>query len=121
VIALGTNNYDFSAYRRTLLQAIQLCRQNGQIPVLVTVTPTPHNAAFRPLANEFVRSSGEKFVDICSAVTVPGDERTWKEELVLDGVHPNVAGHRAIFERFLLDAPELVGKRVKSEELRVKS
>lgn len=110
LIALGTNNTDIGEYFYTLKAVIYHLEKNNQIPVLVTVTPredTPNGEAVRIFANDYIRSSRHLFIDSCRAVTIQPAELYWKPGLLLDGVHPTVDGHNAIYKRFDLDVPEL--------------
>lgn len=107
-IGLGTNNFDFNSYAGYVTAIVDYLKQRNQIPVLVTVTPRPGNASFLALANAFVKASGERYVDMNKAVTIPGDPNTWVSGYVLgDLTHPSVAGHNAMFERIKIDLPEL--------------
>jgi len=109
IIALGTNNTDFEVYRQYILATVNHLKERNQIPVLVTITPRPTNAAFIALANPFIRNLGERFVDMNLAVTVAGDENTWVTGYVFgDNTHPNTAGHLAMFEQIKIDVPELL-------------
>ena len=107
-IGLGTNNLDFNSYAGYVLTIVDYLKQRNQIPVLVTVTPRPGNSAFLAQANPFIKSLGERYVDMNKAVTIPGDPNTWVSGYVQgDLVHPSVAGHNAMFERIKIDLPEL--------------
>ena len=108
--ALGTNNNSLGNYLPYAQQAINVCKQNGQTPVLVTITPRPTvSEANLTAMNDWIRNSGEKYVDMNLAVTVPGNQYQWRDGYVLgDLVHPSVAGHKAMFERITIDLPELL-------------
>ena len=107
-VGLGTNNLDFNSYSSYIIKIVNHVKSKNQIPVLVTVTPRPGNETFISLANPFIRSLGERFVDMNKAVTVEGDENTWKDGYVFgDLTHPTVVGHAAMFERIKIDVPEL--------------
>ena len=74
MLALGTNNNVFATYKVYLDAAISRIKENGQIPVLVTVTPRPDAegstayADFRVAANSYIRALGERYVDMNLAV-----------------------------------------------------
>ena len=108
--ALGINNSSLGNYLPYAQQAINVCKQNGQTPILVTITPHPTvSEANLTAMNDWIRNSGEKYVDMNLAVTVPGNQYQWRDGYVLgDLVHPSVAGHKAMFERITIDLPELL-------------
>ena len=59
-------------------------------------------------ANDYVRNSGMRYVDICKAVTTDADGSTWNPDYIkADGVHPSKAGHQAIYEAFVRELPEI--------------
>ncbi len=107
-LGMGTNNMTVDGYKTYIRQCIKEAKNNGQIPILVTITPRidVDYQTVTKIINDWVKSSGEKYVDICNAVT---DEKgNWKPEyLTSDGVHPTVAGEHAMFRQIQLDIPEL--------------
>lgn len=89
---------------------IQICKNEGIIPVLST-TPTVPNRSHGYM-NEWVRSSGYRYIDLAAAVENDGTN-TWKfygeAEAYLhnDLVHPTSYGAKAMCERVLNDFPEI--------------
>ena len=79
VIALGTNNHVLSVYEDLMENVTDWLVAIGIKPVLVTITPYKYNSdvdsrkTFRMAANDFVRDSGFRYVDICAAVTSDAD------------------------------------------------
>ena len=58
--------------------------------------------------NDWVKNSGYRYVDQCKAVTVDGAGLVWKDGYVYsDGVHPTALGHKAIYDVFVKELPEL--------------
>ncbi len=107
-LAMGTNNMTVDGYKTYVQQCITEVKQNGQTPILVTITPRVEvdYLTVTKVINDWVKSSGEKYVDICNAVT--DGKGNWKPEYITsDGVHPTVAGEHAMFRQIQLDIPEL--------------
>jgi len=97
LIALGTNDLNFSTYVNNMNTIINAVKAKGCTPILVTITPrtSPDNSAFIAQANPWVKSSGYKYVDIHKAVTTAG---AWKAGFTDDGTHPTDIGYQAIWE-----------------------
>ena len=89
---------------------IRTCQQEGIIPVLST-TPTVPNYS-HVYMNEWVRSSGCRYIDLASSVEKEGTT-TWKfygeteAYLSSDLVHPTSYGAKAMCEQVLKDFPEI--------------
>lgn len=97
LVALGTNDYNFSTYRANMVRIINAIKAQGCTPILVTITPRSDvsNAAFIAEANPWVRGSGYRYVDVYNAVTTGG---VWKAGYQADNVHPTALGYQAIWE-----------------------
>lgn len=112
ILALGTNNTDLVTYTTHMQQMIDECRANGQVPILQTIPPRQGvtYATYTKLVNDWVKASGELYVDFSSALTKPDNETLWKSGYVMsDGVHPTVSGHAAMFEQVKKDLNFLIG------------
>lgn len=112
ILSIGTNNYaNIDQYKYYMKLAINYLKNNGQIPILVTVTPRfafNYDSTTR-IINNWVKTSGEKYIDIHKAVTKDNDASQWKDGYVLsDGIHPTVAGYDAMYEQVKLDCPFLL-------------
>ncbi|WP_368324005.1 SGNH/GDSL hydrolase family protein, partial [Parabacteroides distasonis] len=110
ILALGTNNYlDVEKYKKYMLQAISILRNNGQIPVLLTVTPRK-DRDYEPvkLINDWIKSMNIKYIDMHEAVTKENDPTQWRDGyLFYDGIHPTPNGYKAMYEQVLKDLPEI--------------
>lgn len=107
-MAMGTNNTTVSGYTTYIQQCINEAKANSQIPVLVTITPRVgvNYETVTKVMNDWIKASGEKYVDICAAVT--DGNGVWKPQYITsDSVHPTVAGELAMFRRIMIDIPEL--------------
>ena len=97
LIALGTNDLNFSTYVTNMNTIIKAVKAKGCTPILVTITPRydVSNASFIAQANPWVRNSGYRYVDVYNAVTTGG---AWKVGYKYDNVHPTDLGYAAIWE-----------------------
>ena len=108
ILALGTNNYAFNNYKAEVESILEWCDIVGIKPVLVTITPRGDNYNFIDIANPYVRNSGRRYVDLNKAVTSDSEGHIWKDGYVKgDGTHPSVEGHRAMYEAFCRELPEI--------------
>lgn len=109
ILSIGTNNYDnISQYMSSIKQAIGFLKSNGQIPILVTVTPrsTFNYSSTAKNINDWIKRSGERYVDFHKAVTEENDASKWKEGYVFsDGIHPTVMAYDAMYEQLKKDCP----------------
>lgn len=111
IISMGTNNYSrVDEYKIYMRQAIDLLKTKGIKPILVTVTPR-YEIADSPSPseiNEWIKNSGELYIDINKAIINPENPSKWKNGFILpDGIHPTVEGYKAMFERLKEDCPFL--------------
>ena len=112
ILALGTNNTDFAIYTTYMQQMIDECRANGQVPILQTIPPRQGvtYGTYTKLVNDWVKASGELYIDFNAALTKPDDESVWIPKYMMsDGVHPTVDGHAAMFEQVKRDLSFLIG------------
>ena len=111
ILALGTNNTDLATYTTYMQQMIDECRANGQVPILQTIPPRQGvtYATYTKLVNDWVKASGELYIDFNAALTKPDDESVWIPKYMMsDGVHPTVDGHAAMFEQVKRDLSFLI-------------
>lgn len=110
IISLGTNN-DTDTYKKYMPQLISYIKKNNQIPILVTITPHPgfdYQTTTKAI-NDWVKESGEIYIDMHKAVTDPNNPSKWKLGYVQsDGVHPTSLGHIAMFRQIKIDCPFLI-------------
>lgn len=111
ILALGTNNSDPNSYIVYMQQLVEECRNNNQIPILQTIPPrkgADYMTVTKPI-NDWVKSSGELYIDFHSALTTRRDGSRWKIGFVLkDGIHPSIYGHKAMFEQARRDLSFLI-------------
>ena len=96
-------------------QVIDICNQYSITPILATVPSVP--SEIHEALNEWVRSSGLRYIDFAKAVEsdTPGDYhwRGWGTPNALlssDEVHPSARGAVELAMRALLDFPEMTIK-----------
>lgn len=107
VWCLGMNdgNYD-ATWLVTAKQIEGICSQKG-IELIYQTIPQP-TSGNRQLINNYIKSSGYRYVDAFSAVCKP--DGTWYDGMNDDGTHPTTLGGKAIAGQFLIDLPELTHK-----------
>lgn len=109
VLCVGTNDSDFSMWKGRMSAMISLIEDQNAEPILMTVcaNTSVSSAVFNDM-NEWIKSSGYRYIDANRVMSLNYDTLTNNPALKLeDGVHPNVEGNKIIFERAKLDIPEL--------------
>lgn len=86
---------------------IEYCRACGAEPVLSTIPTVP--IRYHEDKNRFVRTCGCRYIDFAAAVGADPAGTWYPEMLYSDGVHPDVKGAVALYERAIADCPELKG------------
>jgi lysophospholipase L1-like esterase len=113
LILIGTNDAAAGATGVTNWQtnvplAKILCEDFGVIPIIAHVIPrNDANQTYVDTINTYIRTQAYRTVRFDLALSVSNDGSTWKTSLMNDGVHPNTAGHLAMYNRLRLDIPEL--------------
>ena len=110
IIAIGANDYDYSSWLSNVQEIIAFLEKCGSTPIITTISrrTDTDNLSFIQQANEWIRNGGYLFVDVAKAISANNDGETINTELYFnDNVHPNIVGHRAIFNRFMVDVPFL--------------
>lgn len=101
LLAIGTNDNILSTYTANMNNIIAKIKTSGKIPILVTITPRSGYPIID--MNNYIRNSGELYVDMNKAVN-NGSESAWNPLYVnSDNVHPNLSGNEAMFKRLLFD------------------
>ena len=85
---------------------IAKCNANNITPVFCTIptVPTVNNEK----KNEWVRTSGYKYIDFAKAVLANSNGAWGSGMLSSDGVHPTIQGAKMLFAQALTDFPELM-------------
>ena len=102
---LGMNDAA-DGYQEAVQQLSALAEEYDFELILMTVPIVP-NKVSPGLIDEYVRSSGYRYVDACSAVGADEDGNWYEGYLSEDGIHPTASGARAIAEQLILDVPEI--------------
>ena len=85
---------------------LQYCENNGVTPIFGTIPTVP--SINHEKKNEWIRSSGYRYIDFAKAVGANSSGVWFNGMLSSDGVHPTAQGARALFARVLLDLPEIM-------------
>lgn len=113
VWALGMNNGDKDDkinpdYLCATLEFIKVCKEKGIVPILTTTPNTPK--VDNRYKNEWVRSSGYRYIDFARAVGSDKVLGWYPYMLSPDLVHPDVKGAKALYMQLLVDLPEIMNK-----------
>ena len=93
----------------TTAEFVATCKEKGIEPILSTIPSTPKvNNDFK---NEWVRNSGVRYIDFCSAVGANKDINWYPDMLYKDQVHPASAGAVALYNQVLTDFPEIMSDK----------
>ena len=108
--ALGMNDHDGAdTINQNWLSAVQNVMKladEGIDVILCTIPSVP--TINHSLKNEFVKSSGFRYIDFASAVEKGDGSQNWHDGLLSsDGVHPSEDGAKILAAQVLLDYPEL--------------
>ena len=111
IIALGVNDNSLNNYKsnmQTIIDYVEETLQATPIIVTIPVTVGTNSSLIYDQLNNYIKSSGIKYIDFNKALTVNGDGTTQNLSLFLsDKIHPNADGHMALYEQMKIDTPEL--------------
>jgi lysophospholipase L1-like esterase len=108
LLAHFTNDHDFDTYYKNTSKLISLFKAKGAVPVICIFPRRRGREEFHRQVVSWAYKSNNKLVDFAEALTVNGDRETPDQKYYLpDMLHPNVLGHRRMFERIKIDLPEL--------------
>lgn len=109
ILQYGANHSNLDIYKTNMEEFTKWLESLDIKPILVT-TPPVNGIPIESITqmNDWVKNSGYRYVDQCKAVSVDGAGLVWKDGYVYsDSVHPTALGHRAIYEAFVKELPEL--------------
>lgn len=93
------------AWLETVQKVIAVCEQYEITPILATIPTVP--SVYNEHKNEWIRSSGHRYIDFAQSVGA-SEDGTWHDGMLsTDGVHPSDRGAIALFFRALHDFPEI--------------
>lgn len=97
-----------SSWRERVKMFIAWCNENYITPILMTIpsTPTKNNNG----KCKFVRDSGYRYIDVAKAVGADISTNWYSGLLSNDEKHPSPLGALVIYNRVLLDFPEILQK-----------
>lgn len=110
---LGMNNPDSGSVNANWLSATEevaeYCDDNDITLILATIpnTPTVNNT----YKNNWVKSSGYRYVDFADAVGAESAGSSWYTGMLSqDNTHPTTEGAKALWLRMVCDCPEIINK-----------
>lgn len=106
--AADSNGVVNTSWKAKTEEFLAICILNRITPILSTIPSVPNQSHIK--LNEWVRTSGHRYIECAKVVELDETSGTWKEGLLETGssrVHPTVAGANVIFGQVLVDAPEL--------------
>lgn len=97
------NQTTFEQYKANMSKIIEKVRNNGSIPILVTILKADPTNPMYDQINDWVRNySGCRYVDFNKVFSL--SDGTKNTALFLTGdIHPNVAGNQKMADKFMLD------------------
>lgn len=110
VWCLGMNDPDASGANHDWLDSVksftEKCKTNGILPILATIPNVPNlNHGYK---NDWVESSGYRYIDFAQAVGAKRDSTWYTGCLSDDNTHPTELGARLLCLQALVDVPELM-------------
>lgn len=112
VLQVGANDYyyGFDLFKTTMEQIIEIVKDNGVIPILTT-TPrmgSVDNLSFLRQANEWIKNSGYKYIDVAMALSNGDGETQDVSKYYEDTDHPSIYGAECIINWIEANLPELI-------------
>ena len=99
-------------YEEYINNMISVCKEIGAEPVLVTTPYVPEAntnvLAFCNVVNPWIRESGYRYIDIAYALSTGTETQADTDKYMADGIHPNLAGGRAILNYVKAFLPDLL-------------
>ena len=101
-------NDSVEGYRAILKKLVELQKQYGFELILYRVPTVPARMEQNNGINALVEASGYRCIDAKKAVGADDEGNWYADYLSSDGVHPSVAGAKAIATRMVIDVPEIM-------------
>lgn len=114
VWGMGMNNKDSensisSSYKKATDEMLEICEEYGIIPILCTIPNVPN--VINVHKNEWVKSSGYRYVDFAAAVGGEEKGSSWLPNMLgADGVHPAPLGAEAHYKQLKKDVGDILAE-----------
>lgn len=114
VWCLGMNNGDSengvnANYKNATEEMLAICKEKGITPILSTIPNTP--TVINVHKNEWVKSSGYRYVDFAKGVNAEDKGSPWDAGMLSgDNVHPAVNGAEALYKQLKKDLADILVK-----------
>lgn len=113
IVLIGSNEGNYSTWLTQINNIITKIEARGAIPILSTILPRATNQAYINQANAWILGQGTyDYIDFAYAVSLNNDRETHDptyfqsdDGFVGDNIHPNPAGHEAMYQRVITDVP----------------
>ena len=93
-------------YKKATDEMLAICKEKGITPILCTIPNTP--TVINIHKNEWVKSSGYRYIDFAVAVDAEEINSSWTKGMISgDNVHPAPTGAEALYKQFIKDFPEI--------------
>ena len=100
-----TDNTPSNDWKNIITKLMSLCKELGIELILSTIPSVPSKN--HEGKNNFVRNSGYRYIDLAKAIET-NTIGTWKDGLLdTDQIHPTEKGAKVLFNRVLIDFPEI--------------
>lgn len=108
LLAHMVNDSDFTTWKNNTEQLIQAFVDKGTIPVICMMPMRSGREPFYDAVLDYVVKSPYKVIWFNRALTVNGDGKTVDTQYyTADNLHPNVAGHKRMFDQVKADLEEI--------------
>lgn len=107
IVLIGTNDTNMTTWQDGIGFIAEKCLNAGVTPVFGTLPPEAADTNPVLVQNPYIRASGYRYIDFARALTTGGNGSSRDASKFFDALHPNTAGHLAMYQRVRLDLPEI--------------
>lgn len=109
IYAIGTNDNTYATWLSNAQAFVTAFEAIGAEVIFANSVLRPEYETAHAQMRAWIKASGHRYVDFCAAMSVDGECLNKKPGLFLpDGLHPNPAGHKVMFEALVASLPDLV-------------
>lgn len=109
IYAIGTNDNTYATWLSNAQAFVTAFEAIGAEVIFANSVLRPAYETAHAQIRAWIKASGHRYVDFCAAMSVDGECLNNKPGLFLpDGLHPNPAGHKVMYEALVASLPDLV-------------